>query len=131
MNGITVVALHLEVFRVSYFPQGTEVFLQASSSKDNTRIEMVRVEMESYGFRVFGKINPTSTCLLRALAYAWSAKRYRPIALCRTQTWGIIKDEQGYHHLLPTPKSESMRQTKVASSLDTTSTLSTTTLAFR
>ena len=53
-HGITVVALHLEVFRVSYFPQGTEVFLQASSSKDNTRIELMRVEMDSYDLRVYG-----------------------------------------------------------------------------
>ena len=29
---------HLELFRVSYFPQGTEVFLLAYSSKDNIRI---------------------------------------------------------------------------------------------
>ena len=34
---ITVVALHPEVFRVTYFPQETEVFLLANSSKDNTR----------------------------------------------------------------------------------------------
>ena len=38
-HGITVVALHLEVFRVSYLPQGTEVNLLSSSSKDNTRVE--------------------------------------------------------------------------------------------
>jgi len=37
-HGITVVAFHPEVFRVSYFPQGTKVFLLADSSKDNTRI---------------------------------------------------------------------------------------------
>ena len=52
--GITVVALHLEVFRVSYFPQGTEVNLLSSLSKDNTRVELVDVEMDSYSFRVFG-----------------------------------------------------------------------------
>ena len=46
------------------------------------------------------------------------------------QTWGITRDRQGYHHLPPTPQQEDTRQTKVASSLDTTSTLSTTTLAF-
>ena len=31
------IGLHPEIFRVSYFPQGTEVLLLASSSKDNTR----------------------------------------------------------------------------------------------
>jgi hypothetical protein len=30
-------SFHPEVFRVSYFPQGMEVLLLASSSKDNTR----------------------------------------------------------------------------------------------
>jgi hypothetical protein len=42
---------------------------------------------------------------------------------------GITRDGQGYHHLPPTPQPEGTRQTKVASSLDTMSTLSTTTLA--
>ena len=36
---VTIIALHPEVFRVSYFPQGTEVNLLSSSSKDNTRVE--------------------------------------------------------------------------------------------
>ena len=40
-----------------------------------------------------------------------------------------MRDRQGYHHLPPTPQLESTRQTKVASSLDTASTLLTTTLA--
>jgi hypothetical protein len=48
----TVVALHSEVFRVSYFPQGTVVNLLSSSSKDNTRIELVEGREDSYGFRV-------------------------------------------------------------------------------
>ena len=43
--------------------------------------------------------------------------------------WGITWDEQGYHHLSPTPQLWGMRQTKVASSLETMSMLSTTTLA--
>jgi hypothetical protein len=32
---------------------------------------------------------------LRTLAYAWSARRYRPTALCRIQMWGITKNGQG------------------------------------
>jgi hypothetical protein len=46
-------SFHLEVFRVSYFPQGTYVLLLANSSKDNTRVELERVEMDSYGSWVF------------------------------------------------------------------------------
>ena len=41
-HGKTVVALHPEVFRVSYFTQGTVYILLARSSKDNTRVEMGR-----------------------------------------------------------------------------------------
>ena len=47
--GSTIVALHPKVFRVSYFPQGTEVNLLSSSSKDNTRIELVEGREDSYG----------------------------------------------------------------------------------
>jgi hypothetical protein len=43
--------------------------------------------------------------------------------------WGITRDGQGCHHLPPTPQLWSMRQTKVTSSLNTTSTLLTITLA--
>ena len=49
LHGITVVALHPEVFRVSYFPQGTEVDHLSSLSKDNTRIELVEGREDSYG----------------------------------------------------------------------------------
>ena len=59
----------------------------------------------------------------------WSVRRGRPIALCHIQTWGIMKDGHGYHHLPHTPLPEDTRQMKVASSLHTMSTLSTTTLA--
>jgi hypothetical protein len=48
-HGITIVALHPEVFRVSYFPQGTKVNLLSSSSKDNTRIDLVEGREDSYG----------------------------------------------------------------------------------
>jgi hypothetical protein len=48
-HGITVVAFHLKVLRVSYFPQGTEVSLLFSSSKDNTRIKLVEGREDSYG----------------------------------------------------------------------------------
>ena len=47
-HGTTIVALHPELFT------GNESILLASSSKDNTRIELVRVEMDFYGFRVKG-----------------------------------------------------------------------------
>jgi hypothetical protein len=51
-HGITIVTFHPEVFRVSYFPQGTEVNFLSSSSKDNIRIELVEGREDSYGFRV-------------------------------------------------------------------------------
>ena len=51
-HGSTIVSLHPEVFRVSYFPQGMEINLLSSSSKDNTRVELAEVEMDSYGFMV-------------------------------------------------------------------------------
>ena len=111
------------------FPHGMEVFLLANSSKDNTSVKLERVEMDSYGFWVYDMINSTFTCLLRAPDNTWSARHCRPIALRHTQTWGVTRDAQGYHHLPPTPQPWSMRQTKVASSLDTMSMLLTTTLA--
>ena len=46
---ITVVAFHPKVFRVSYFPQRTDVNLLSSSSKDNTRIELAEGREDSYG----------------------------------------------------------------------------------
>jgi hypothetical protein len=49
---ITIIAFHPEIFRVSYFPQGTKVNLLASSSKDNTRVELKRVENDSYDIKV-------------------------------------------------------------------------------
>ena len=79
-HGIIIVALHLEVFRVSYFPQGMVVNLLSISSKDNTRLELAEVELDSYSFRVFGKINFTSTRLLWAPVYTWSARYLRSIA---------------------------------------------------
>ena len=45
----TVVALHSEVFKVSYFPQKMEVNLLSNSSKDNTGIELVEGRENSYG----------------------------------------------------------------------------------
>ena len=51
VHGITVVALHPEVFRVSYFSQGTEVNLLSSSSKDNPRVELIEVEIDSSGLK--------------------------------------------------------------------------------
>ena len=70
------------------------------------------------------------TCLLRAPAYSWSTKNIRLLALHPTLTWGTTRDGQGCHHLPPTPtdRGEGM-QTKVTSSLDTTSMLSITALA--
>jgi hypothetical protein len=66
---------------------------------------------------------------LRASAYAWFTKRYRPVALRRIQTWRITKDGQGCHHLPSIPQPWDTRQTRVTCSLDTTSTLTATTLA--
>ena len=73
--------------------------------------------------------NFATTDSLQALGCNWSANRCRPVALHRIRMWEITKDGHGYHNLLPTPQPEDTRQTKVAFSLDTTSTLSTTTLA--
>ena len=66
---------------------------------------------------------------LQALEITWSVKRCWPTALRQTRTWGITRDGHGCHHLPPTPQPWGTRQTKVASSLDTMSMLSTTTLA--
>ena len=68
--------------------------------------------------------------MLWAPAYSWFAKSIRLLALHPTLTWGTTRDGQGCHHLPPTPsdRGEGM-QTKVTSSLDTTSTLSITALA--
>ena len=46
---VTVVAFHPKVFRVLYFPSGTDVNLLSSSSKDNTRVELVGGRDDSYG----------------------------------------------------------------------------------
>ena len=50
---------------------------------------------------------------------------------CSSTSYPNVRDynEQGCHHLPPAPQPKGMRQTKVASRLDTMSTLSTTTLA--
>jgi hypothetical protein len=53
-HSITVVAFHPEVFRVSFFSIGNGGSLLASSSKDNTRVELVKVELDFYGYRVYG-----------------------------------------------------------------------------
>jgi hypothetical protein len=73
--------------------------------------------------------NFATTDSLQAPAYTWSAKYLQPIAPRCIRTWGITKDGQGYHHLLPTPQPWDTRQTKVMCSLDTMSTLIATTLA--
>jgi hypothetical protein len=50
--------LPLEHFTKNYsgiiFSTGNGDTLLASSSKDNTRVEFVKVEMNSYGYRVCG-----------------------------------------------------------------------------
>jgi hypothetical protein len=49
VHGITVVAFHPEVFMVSYFSPRTEVNLLFSLSKDKPRVELIEVEIDSYG----------------------------------------------------------------------------------
>ena len=44
---ITVVAFTRKYSGYRIFPQGTEVLLLANSSKDNTRVKLKRVEMDS------------------------------------------------------------------------------------
>jgi len=78
---------------------------------------------------ILSEDNLVTIDLLRALENSWSAKCYRPSGLCRSRMWGITKDRQGYHHPLPTLQPRGMKQMKVTSSLDTTSTLFVTTLA--
>ena len=73
--------------------------------------------------------NFTTTNSLWAPDHTWSARRGQPTALCHTRMWGITKDGHGCHHLPPTPQPWDTRQTKVTCSLDTTSTLTVTTLA--
>jgi hypothetical protein len=89
-----------------------------------------RVEMDSYGFLGLWKDKPhshlltsgTGSHLVCQVMPASSSTSYPDV--------GIMRDRQGCHNLPPTPQPWDMRQTKVASSLDITSTLSTTTLAF-
>ena len=45
----------LNVYRKNPQAYGTEVFLLDNSSKDNTRVKLERVEMDSYGFWVLWK----------------------------------------------------------------------------
>ena len=127
-HGITVVAFHPEVFTVSYFPQGTEVNLLSSSSKETQGQSWQKVEM----------IPMVKSLMIDKLYFhlltlgpkrTWCTRRYQHAALCHIRTQGITRDRQGYHHLPPTPQPWDMRQTKVSSSLDTMSTLSTITLA--
>ena len=103
--------------------------LLTGSSKDKQE-EGRRGQRGFLRLRVLVKIGSTSTCLLRAPAYSWSAKSIRLLALHPTLTWGTTRDGQGCHHLAPTPtdRGEGM-QTTVTSSLDTTSMLPITTLA--
>jgi hypothetical protein len=73
--------------------------------------------------------NFTTTDSLWTSGCNWSASPCRPVALRHIQMWGITKDRHGYHHLSPTSQLGDTRQTKVTCSLDTTSTLTITTLA--
>ena len=68
--------------------------------------------------------------MLLVPAYSWSAKSIQLLGLHPTRIWGTTKNEHDCHHQPPTStdRGESM-QTKVTSSLDTTSTLSITILA--
>ena len=50
------------------------------------------------------KDNFATTDSHRAPDHTWSAMRGQPVALHRIRTWGIIRDGQGCHHLLPTPQ---------------------------
>ena len=72
--------------------------------------------------------NFATTDSLWAPSYTWSMKYLCPIALRHIRTWGITKDGQGCHHLPPTPEPKDTRQTKITCSLDTTSTLTITSL---
>ena len=84
---------------------------------------------DSYGLGSNDKINSASTCLLWAPVYTWSAKRLRLLALHPTLTWGNIRDARGCHHPYTYPSDHLIgMQTKEIYSLDTTSTLATSTL---
>ena len=47
--GITIVALHPKVFRVSYFPWGMKVLFKLIHPRTTQGVKFERVEMDSYG----------------------------------------------------------------------------------
>ena len=119
--------MSIQGYRISTGNGGTSIL--TGSSKDKQ--EVGRQGWKGFlWLRALVKIGSTSTCLLRAPAYSWSAKSMRLLALHPTLMWGTTRDGQGCHHLPPTPTDrwEGM-QTMITSSLDTMSALSITTLA--
>ena len=104
-HGITVVAFHPEVFKVSYFHEERMCKSLLASSPKVTRRKIARV----------ARFSRDRDPKLRQLCHyrlawgtdnTWSAKRCRPTALSHIRTWGIMKDGHGYHHIPPTSQLE-------------------------
>jgi hypothetical protein len=56
--------------------------------------------MDSYGFRVYWIDKLYFYLLTSGTGSHWFAKRDQTVALRRTRTWVIARDEQGCHHLM-------------------------------
>ena len=126
--GITVVAFTQSIQGI-IFPQGTEVFLLANSSKDNTRS---KVGKGRDGFLWPLGLNTDKLYIYFLTSGTGAHLVCQAIPACSCMPYPDMGDYKGWTGLSPPatyPSPCSTRQTKVASSLDTTSMLLTTTLA--
>ena len=118
-----------EIIQGIVFSQRIKVFLLANSSMDNTKSKVEKgrdgflwplgLRIDKLYFHLL--TSGTGAHLVYQAISAYGSTPYLNV--------GIMKDGQSCHHLSPTPQLVGTIQTKVASSLDTTSTLSTMTLA--
>ena len=128
-HGSTVVALHLEVFRVSYFPKGTFLLVVSlldypeKGRRDNLGEEvLLRLETLSTSNFPTTYLFQAPTHLVCQAISVYSSTPYLDV--------GNARDEQGCHHLSAYPSTHGTTQhMKVDPDLDTTSTKVTTTLA--
>ena len=75
-----------------------EVSLLASSSKDNTRVKLERVETDSYGFWVYEKINSTSYLLTSGTG---EHLVYQALPTCSSTLYPDVGDYKGRTGLSP------------------------------
>jgi hypothetical protein len=85
-----------------------EVFLRDNSSKDNTRVELERVEMDFFGSWVFS-IDKLYFYLLISSTGVYLVCQVPPAYGSMSYPWGITRDGQGYRHLPSTPQPEGTR----------------------